>query len=284
MHPLIVYPADRNADFISDHLRRELDFIQEAKNASQTAQFVASEPRLASRVYVPKVYSELTTKKVMTAEWIDGVRLSDRRGILRLMGEDDPHPATDQLSNVPPLGLTKPLHGGVKAILNTMVELFSAQIFSWGWIHCDPHPGNIIIRPNPSNPQHPQLVLIDHGLYVRASPRFQEQYATLWRSLLAMDFPTIRGIAVDWGIGTPDIFASATLMRPVNFGAKDPEAAKRAKEMEDMSQYDRSVVMKERLKGFLTDTDKMPKELIFIGRNMRSVQCTHFVASHRLLC
>jgi aarF domain-containing kinase len=38
--------------------------------------------------------------------------------------------------------------------------------------------------------------------------------------------------------------------------------------------YEQSVRMKERLKRFLVDTDKMPKELIFLGRNMRCVYFT----------
>ena len=78
-----------------------------------------------------------------------------------------------------------------------------------------------------------------------------------------MDFNTIRGVAVQWGIGTPDLFASATLMKPVRFNNQASE------QFEKMDQYQRSVLIKERLKGFLTDTDKMPKALVFIGRNMR---------------
>lgn len=46
-------------DFVSDHLRRELDFRLEAENAKQTAIFIASEPRLAKNVYIPKVHTLL---------------------------------------------------------------------------------------------------------------------------------------------------------------------------------------------------------------------------------
>lgn len=258
-------------DFISDHLRRELDFELEARNAIETANFVASEPTLVDRVYIPKVFPEYCTKKVLVAEWIEGVRLSDRAGIFRLMGERDPRlprptaklePAST-ITELPP----RPLKGGVAAIMDTMVQLFSAQIFSWGWVHCDPHPGNVIIRPHPARPDMPQLVLLDHGLYVRASETFRRQYAALWRGLITMDFDTIKGVAESWGIGAPDIFASATLMRPVRFGSQ-----KDADEFDKLSQYERSVLIKERLRRFLTDTDKMPKELVFIGRNMRIVQ------------
>ncbi|CCM06775.1 uncharacterized protein FIBRA_09073 [Fibroporia radiculosa] len=246
-------------DFISDHLRRELDFKLEMANAEKTAEFVAAEPRLAEKVYIPKVFPELSTKKVMVAEWIDGVRLSDRKGIRQLMGEED-YPQQSSSSPTP-----VKLKGGVESIMRTMVELFSAQIFDWGWVHCDPHPGNIIIRPHPRHPTTPQFVLLDHGLYVRVTADFQQQYATLWKGLMTLDRGVVAGVAGEWGIGAPDLFASATLMRPVKFGGAQEN-------FEEMTEYERSVRMKETLRTFLTDTDKIPKPLIFIGRNMRIVQ------------
>ncbi|KAI0687937.1 ABC1-domain-containing protein [Cerioporus squamosus] len=261
-HWLFHLPVCFAVDFINDHLRRELDFEAEARNARRTAEFVAQEPRLADRVYIPKVYPELSTKKVMVAEWIDGVRLSDRRGIERLMGDDA------SAAPRPPLPADRfpTLKGGSKWVMQTMVDLFSAQIFDWSWVHCDPHPGNIIVRPHPARAGQAQLVLLDHGLYVRVSPRFQQQYARLWKALLSADFGVVKSVTEEWGIGTPDLFASATLMRPVRF--KEVEMPDFAK----MDDYERGVYMKEKLKGFLQDTDRMPKELIFIGRNMRIVQ------------
>ncbi|KAI0763799.1 atypical/ABC1/ABC1-B protein kinase [Trametes elegans] len=255
-------------DFITDHLRRELDFELEAQNAQRTAQFVADEPRLAERVYIPRVFPALSTKKVMVAEWIDGVRLSDRRGIARLMGDDasEPGPRVP----VPSADRFPVLRGGAEWVMRTMIELFSAQIFDWGWVHCDPHPGNILVRPHPdprrAARREAQFVLLDHGLYVRVSDSFQQQYARLWKGLLTVDFDVVRSVASEWGIGTPDLFASATLMRPVRFAQSD------LPDFEKMDEYERGVAMKERLKGFLTDTDRMPKELVFIGRNMRIVQ------------
>ncbi|KAI6152704.1 ABC1 family-domain-containing protein [Pisolithus thermaeus] len=255
-------------DFISNHLRQELDFLQEARNAVATAEFVATEPRLSGKVHIPRVYTEYSTRRVLTAEWVDGVRLSDRPGIRKLMGEDDGiglHPPHQSLEGVR-------LRGGLRAIMQTMVELFSAQMFSWGWVHCDPHPGNIIIRPHPQYQLYPQLVLLDHGLYVRVGEEFRRKYAELWRALLATDWDAVEAITTSWGIGTPDLFASATLMRPVSFRMRKDEDGNNDSENGAVNQYERSLLMKERLKNFLYDTDKMPKELIFLGRNMRIVQ------------
>ncbi|KAH9846448.1 atypical/ABC1/ABC1-B protein kinase [Lenzites betulinus] len=244
-------------DFITDHLRRELDFELEAQNALRTAELIAREPRLADRVYIPRVFPALSTKKVMVAEWIDGVRLSDRRGIARLMGDEPAAP-----------GSPAPLRGGAAWVMRTMVDLFSAQIFDWGWVHCDPHPGNIIVRPHPGVRGAAQFVLLDHGLYVRLPPAFQQQYARLWKALLAADFGAVKEVAGEWGIGAPDLFASATLMRPVKFA----QQGEMIPDFEKMNEYERGVAMKAKLKSFLTDTDRLPQELIFIGRNMRIVQ------------
>ncbi|KAF5376379.1 hypothetical protein D9757_008675 [Collybiopsis confluens] len=275
-------------DFVSDHLRRELDFELEAENAKRTAKFIAAEPRLNDNVYIPRVYDELTTKRVLTAEWISGIRLSDRAGIRRLMGEesntivsqatipsavlspDEPLPMTFQF---PP----KPLKGGVQSLMQTMVELFSAQMFSWGYIHADPHPGNVIYRPNPRNPTVPQLVLLDHGLYVAVDEEFRRDWALLWKGLLTGEFKGVERTTKKWGMGLPDMFASVALARPVRLTRKDrkAEAEKVTKELEEymkLSQYEQSVRMKAKLKQFLMDTDRMPKALIFLLRNMRIVQ------------
>ncbi|KAK0187109.1 ABC1 family-domain-containing protein [Armillaria mellea] len=268
-------------DFVTDHLRQELDFLREADNANRTAALIASEPRLSDKVYIPKVYEDLTTKRIMTAEWIDGVRFSDRQSVFDLMGEKPSRlgaytiplavSPTETHSDAPlPLG---PLRGGVKSVMQTMVELFSAQMFSFGVIHCDPHPGNILIRPNPAKPEMPQLVLLDHGLYVTVGDEFRKQWAGLWKSLLLSDYHTVELVARSWGVGLPDLFASATLMRPVRLKKVDKEKfAREIEEIGRMSQYEQSVRMKAKLKDFLIDTDRLPKALLFLMRNMRIVQ------------
>jgi len=41
-------------------------------------------------------------------------------------------------------------------------ELYSEMIFVHGYVHCDPHPGNVLVK---NTPKGVQLVLLDHGLY-----------------------------------------------------------------------------------------------------------------------
>ena len=228
----------------------------------------------------------------MVAEWIEGVRLSDKAGIFKLMGERPPHlvesapidplAASAAVASPPDQSSSqyhfpeKPLKGGVASIMRTMVELFSAQMFSWGWVHCDPHPGNIIVRPCPTNPSRPQLVLIDHGLYVRVPESFKRQWVQLWRGMLAGDYQAVDVVTKEWGMGMPDLLASFTLMRPTILRrGRKPKPKKEGEEegpRRPLTQYELSVKMKEKLKQFLVDTDRMPKVLIFLTRNMRMVQ------------
>ena len=220
---------------------------------------------------------------------MEGVRLSDRTAVRHLMGEsvDEPpsHLASPPLDLLPsclrstssyphlPLNLPAPLKGGMKAVMQTMVELFSAQMFEWGWVHCDPHPGNVIIRPDPSRPGHPQLVLIDHGLYVEVPEDFKREWVFIWRGMLEGDFEKVETVSKKWGLGMPDLFTSLTLMRPVILRkgrpSKKGDVNEARKEQAKLTQYEMSLLMKQRLKGFLIDTDRMPKVLIFLMRNMR---------------
>lgn len=294
--------------FITERLQLETDFEEEAKNSEVMRNLVNSEPSLKGRVYIPKIYPEFTTKRVLVTEWIEGVRLWDKgattgrwlggygvgspgvHGAKLQFNQSDLQAARRELRENPMKEKLKPDRetwkgrngkGGLglstKDTMTTMVDLFSAQIFKWGVIHCDPHPGNIFIRRLPSG--RAELVLIDHGLYVYMSPKFRHQYALFWKSLMTFDNKTIAEVTEQWGIRAPDLFASATLMRPYEGGdgstkghiidiGSDENKRKTAAERH----YEAQRRMKQGIREILSDEDKWPQELIFIGRNMRIVQ------------
>ncbi|KAG2099669.1 ABC1 family-domain-containing protein [Suillus cothurnatus] len=111
--------------YISSHLRAELDFISEASSAQWTATLVASELCLAGKVHIPK---------------INGVRLSDREALGRVFDEKLPETGggmfADTVHDEKKDGIPESMHhvklrGGMHAIMHTMVELFSAQMFDF---------------------------------------------------------------------------------------------------------------------------------------------------------
>lgn len=107
------------------------------------------------------------------------------------------------------------------------------------------------------------------------TPKFRHQYAQFWKSLMTFDNAKIQEIVKDWGINSPDLFASATLMRPysggdntttdqIKGGLKGKSEQERAFEVQEK--------MRKGIREILGDEKKWPKELIFIGRNLRIVQ------------
>ncbi|KAK3112113.1 hypothetical protein LTR53_011937, partial [Teratosphaeriaceae sp. CCFEE 6253] len=287
--------------YVCERLLLEVDFQNEAKNAGKMRELIQSEPRLRDRVYIPEVYHDLTSKRVMTAEWIEGVRLWDKEGITgkwqggwrtgspgaggRLLAPPPPSVAASVTAQHPKDEKLKPArddwrgpnkNGGLglplKQVMETMVGLFSAQMFLWGLVHCDPHPGNIFIRRLPNGK--PELVLIDHGLYIQMDPKFRHEYALFWRSLMTFDNATIKSVTEEWGIKAPDAFASATLMSPYKGG--DGKTLAEINAMSKLEQKQRQFEMQQRMRKGIRDVlanqDKFPQELIFIGRNLRIVQ------------
>lgn len=287
--------------YISERLLLETDFENEAANAERMGRLVAGESRLRGRVYIPKVYHELSSKRVMTAEWIEGVRLWDKQSLTRpwkgrrsqgspgcrgapldLPGQNtvatttDGNPVKKRLKPSRDWWKGKAGDGGLglslKDVMTTMVDLFSAQMFLWGWVHCDPHPGNIFVRRLPSGK--PELVLIDHGLYVHMEPEFRHQYSLFWKSLMTFDNATLGRIVKGWGVNNADIFASATLMRPYTGGDKSTsiELSNLTKRERERRAFEMQEKMRKGIRELLGDDKKWPRELIFIGRNLRIVQ------------
>lgn len=46
----------------------------------------------------------------------------------------------------------------LREVMDLAISTMSAMIFSWGFVHCDPHPGNILVRPHPIKKGRPQIV------------------------------------------------------------------------------------------------------------------------------
>lgn len=283
--------------YIAERLALETDFVNEANNSETMRGLVAGEPRLRGRVYIPEVYRDLSSKRIMTTEWIEGVRLWDKETLTGNWyggyGKGSPGakgvelaPPTQATRNNDGTGLLKPdrnewrgrtgkggLGLSLKDVMTEMVDLFSAQMFLWGVVHCDPHPGNIFIRRMPSGK--PELVLIDHGLYVNMTPQFRLQYSKFWTAIMTFDNATLKEVTNAWGVKAPDLFASATLMRPYEGGDQSTKS-RITGELKGKTASERHYEVQERMRQgireVLSQEEKFPRELMFIGRNMRIVQ------------
>ena len=93
-------------------LYQEIDYVAEAANARRFSELYAQDVALAG-VFVPKVYSELTTRKVLVMEWVDGFRLTDSKSL-----------ETYNLDR--------------KKLVDTLVQCSLRQILENGFFHADP--------------------------------------------------------------------------------------------------------------------------------------------------
>ncbi|KAJ3270867.1 hypothetical protein HDV01_007338 [Terramyces sp. JEL0728] len=241
LEKLFELPLYWSADYIEFHLRQETDFINEAKNSEICLHHI-NQTDLKNKVHVPKVYHDYSSKRVMTAEWIDGYSLAKKEELVK-----------NQISPA--------------FVMDTIVKVFADQIFRVGFVHCDPHPGNILVRKLNGKPQ---VVLLDHGLYVRCSPKFVTEYASFWKSLFSLDIETSSRIAKSWGIGDLNVIATATLARPWKAG-KPIHSTKIT--ITDIFEAQKN--SKNRLSKFLKNTQTLPKELIFVGRNLNCVRANN---------
>lgn len=74
------------------------------------------------------------------------------------------------------------------------------MIFEHGYIHCDAHPGNILVRPNLKDRSKPQVVLLDHGLYCKMDEKSRLNFGKLWYALNTFDYKTVKEVSYKLGI------------------------------------------------------------------------------------
>ncbi len=234
MQWLFDLPLVHFTQYVQDHLRRETYLVLEGRNSERAwKDLLASNVPNKDSVYIPKVFWDYSTRSILTCGWIEGIRLSNIQKI-------------------------KESRYSLQDILTTVVNVFSHQIFYSGFVHADPHIGNIIIRDIDMG--RPQLVLLDHGLYVECGDQFRRDYCMFWKSLFTLDMETLERISKSWDIGDVQLFASATLQRPWK-----PTQALHLQNHSRPSAgdiYELQIRSKERLRAFLENTERMPKVLV----------------------
>jgi aarF domain-containing kinase len=116
-------------------------------------------------------------------------------------------------------------------------------------------------------------VLIDHGLYIQSSEEFRKQYCRFWVGMFTFDSEALDSVARAWGIPDIGLFATATLAKPWRRDQQAPTHLKSQTRL--MDAFEMHQKGKERLVEFLRSMDRMPDELMFIGRNMNIVRANN---------
>jgi aarF domain-containing kinase len=157
-------------DEFGRHVPRELDFLAEARNAERIAAMFAGRDDLR----VPRVERELSTRRVLVLEFVEGVKISDRAA-LDAAGVD-----RDRL-------------------LRSLLEAWCEQVLVHGFFQADPHPGNLLVEPESG-----RLVLLDFGLAKELPPRFRADVLRFAVALLGRDAEAMADALAELGFETRD--------------------------------------------------------------------------------
>ncbi|MDY6903260.1 MAG: AarF/UbiB family protein [Thermodesulfobacteriota bacterium] len=129
-------------------VERELDYRDELANILEFKKHLNGDPRIV----VPTVYPDLSTRRVLTMERLEGCRLADF--------------------------LEDALPDRRNGLLALLAESFCSQIVTHGFFHADPHPGNIFVLSGD------RLGLIDFGCMERFSPEIYDRYMQMIGAIL----------------------------------------------------------------------------------------------------
>jgi ubiquinone biosynthesis protein len=210
-------------------IQAELDFILEADNAERFSQnFEGWEV-----VRFPHVHRAATSRRVITLEFLDGKKVYD---------------AVDAGASG-------------ERIAKAAVKVIIKQIFEDGFFHADPHPGNVFILGEPSEPV---LAMIDLGLVGRLTPKMRDRTIDLMVAAVRKDY---RGIAdALYSIGKPT--------KKIDRDAYEAEVAVLADKYlgKKLSELQLSAMIRDLVYGATKYGLEIPPDFLMVGKALMTVE------------
>ena len=215
------------AAIVSEFAKRiwgELDFREEARNAETLRRNFAADPR----VVVPEVVTELTRRRVLVLEYVEGTRI-------------------DRLQD-------RIAEGGVVLddLLALITEVYIKMMLEDGFFHADPHAGNLLVDPRG------RLVLLDFGMVLQVG---RETRARMVRTVLAAVRQDVDGIIngfYELGILDPDVDRGTVrdaAQQLMGVALRD-----------DMSPRQMQRIVEDVLRTFYEWPLMLPPDLVYFGR------------------
>ncbi|MFL6773980.1 MAG: 2-polyprenylphenol 6-hydroxylase, partial [Sphingomicrobium sp.] len=138
---------------------RELDLQREAASASELSENMVAEPGY----YIPEIDWRRTARRILTMEWLDGIKLNDREALIAA-GQD------------------------CEALAKTLVRAFLRQAVVDGFFHADLHHGNLFALPDG------RIAAIDFGIMGRIDRRARVWLAEILYGLITGDYRRVAEI------------------------------------------------------------------------------------------
>lgn len=149
-------------------LYQEIDYIQEGKNADKFRQNFLNNPD----IWVPKVYWEYTTTKILTLEYAPGIKIDDKK-------------------TLETCGLN------VKKINQIGICCYLQQLLIDGFFQADPHPGNMAVSLEG------RIIFYDFGMMAEVKSLAKDQMLKAFFAVLRKDTVTVLDSLVNMGLIEP---------------------------------------------------------------------------------
>ncbi|NJR22852.1 MAG: AarF/ABC1/UbiB kinase family protein [Richelia sp. CSU_2_1] len=165
------FPGTRKYDLESIYreffkiLFQEIDYVQEGKNADRFARNFQGH----SQIIVPKVYWQYTTQKVLTVEYVPGIKVDDRIS-LEAIGVD--------IAKLNQLGIT----------------CYLKQLLVDGFFQADPHPGNLAVTEDG------RLIFYDFGMMAEVKSLDKDQMVKTFFAVLRKDTDAVIETLISIGL------------------------------------------------------------------------------------
>ena len=148
-------------------LHLEADYLRERRYLDRFGELLAGDARFV----VPRSFPELSTGRVLTMTWEDGLSLN------AWIKSEPPREARI-------------------AFGRAVLDLYCLEFFVWGTVQTDPNFGNFLVRAGDDD----RIVLLDFGATVEYDEAFRRRYVQLLRALRSGDRDAIVADAVDFGL------------------------------------------------------------------------------------
>ncbi|MFE4105621.1 ABC1 kinase family protein [Almyronema epifaneia] len=157
-------------DEFGTKLFEEIDYLNEGRNAERFAANFQNDPR----VKVPAIYWRYSSHRVLTLEWIDGIKLTDTERIRQANLDQD-------------------------VLIEIGVTAGLQQLLEFGFFHADPHPGNLFALRDG------RMAYIDFGMMDQLNQDTKETLVDSVVHLINRDYPKLAQDFIWLGFLTPDI-------------------------------------------------------------------------------
>ncbi|XP_066257621.1 uncharacterized aarF domain-containing protein kinase 5 [Euwallacea similis] len=237
LHPKVDFTWILN-DFV-EALKQELDFVNEGHNGERCARELAH----LKYVYVPKIFWKYTNTRVLVTEFVEGIKISDVQKL-------------------------KENGFSLADINNKLFEAFGHQIFQTGFVHADPHPGNVLIRRRNGRSE---IIILDHGLYQKISKEQRTALSHLWKAIVFRDHNNMKTYSKALGVDDYAMFAEILTQAPLRSTGFKLKAALTKQEEEVMRK-----LAGERFDQIVECLQQMPRSLLLVIRNLNTIRAISY--------